>query len=322
MKQLGIMMHLTPDADQPASELYPNAVAMLARLEQHGLQEAWVTEHHFNPHSLCPSPLLLMQSMLAGTQRLRLGSAAILLGFHQPISIAEQITTLSALYPQRVMMGFAKGGPFKSQNEAFAVAGDVSRARMLEALPAMGRLMTSEAHSHQGEHYQWSQINLQPKLTDDVPFFVASGDAQSIALAAAHNYGLMMAQFWPIEKVVQIRQQFLQHAPDSLPDVMAARGVFIADSRAEAEETALAFIHDFRSQRAQIWGKHQGPMTGVEDTELLSRMLVGRVDDVIEQVKMVLRAGVTRLAINPLTMSMSAKELQAMRFIQQVWPQC
>lgn len=322
MKRLGLMMHLTPDEGQSATALYRQAIAVLSELEQQGLQEAWITEHHFNPHSLCPSPMLLMSAFLAGTQQIQLGSAAVLLGFHQPLDVVEQMATLNALYPNRVLMGFAKGGPFESQNKAFGVSGDVSRARMLEALPAMQQLLSGDANSHQGEHYQWQDIDLQPQCDTPVPFFVASSDEQAIQLAAQQGYGLMMAQFWPAQKISHNRQLFKQVSGGVEPDIMAARGVLIGDSSASAREAALSFIHDFRAQRAQIWGNHKGPMTGVSDDELLARMLVGTVDEVIEQTRAALVTGITRLAINPLTTPLLSKQAQAQRFMSEVWPAC
>lgn len=322
VRRLGMMMHLTPEASQTATQLYQQAGEVLAALEQQGLQEAWITEHHFNAHSLCPSPMLLMSALLAKTQHIKLGSAAVLLGFHQPLDIVEQIATLSALYPDRVLMGFAKGGPFESQNKAFGVSGEVSRARMIEALPAMHDLLSGVSDAFTGHYSAWRDIDLQPKPASNVPFFVASSDEQAIAQAAIHGFGLMIAQFWPVQKISTNRDMYLHYSGGLSPDMMAARGVFIDDDRQQARASALAFIHDFRSQRAQIWGNHKGPMVGVDDDELLSRMLVGDVDDVIVQTQAVLATGVTRLAINPLTTSLLSKAAQAQRFIQQVWPQC
>lgn len=322
MTQLGLMMHLTPDEGQSATHLYQQAGEVLARLEQQGLQEAWITEHHFNAHSLCPSPMLLMSALLAKTQHIKLGSAAVLLGFHQPLDIVEQIATLSALYPDRVLMGFAKGGPFESQNKAFGVAGDVSRARMIEALPAMQALLLGESNTHAGEHYTWQEIDLQPKPASTVPFFVASSDEQAIAQAAGHGFGLMIAQFWPAQKINLNRDTYQRYSGGIAPDIMAARGVLIDNDGQQARDKALAFIHDFRSQRAQIWGNHKGPMTGVSDEDLLARMLVGNVEEVIEQTRGALATGITRLAINPLTTSLLSKAAQAQRFMHEVWPAC
>jgi alkanesulfonate monooxygenase SsuD/methylene tetrahydromethanopterin reductase-like flavin-dependent oxidoreductase (luciferase family) len=106
--------------------------------------------------------MTLMAAFLARTKHLKMGAAAVLLGFHEPLAISEQIATLSALYPNRVLMGFAKGGPFESQNKAFNITGDVSRAKMLEALPAMRAVLSQDNVSHQGDFYQWkiSKCNL------------------------------------------------------------------------------------------------------------------------------------------------------------------
>jgi len=322
MATIGFMMHLTPDDGQSATQLYTQAGQVLAELEQQGLQEAWITEHHFNEHSLCPAPMTLMAAFLARTKHLKMGAAAVLLGFHEPLAISEQIATLSALYPNRVLMGFAKGGPFESQNKAFNITGDISRAKMLEALPAMRAVLSQDNVSHQGDFYQWQDIEMQPKSAGDLPFFIASSDERAIQLAAKEKYGLMIAQFWPLQKISMNRAAFMKASDGIAPDIMAARGIFIDDDAAQARVKASAFIHDFRAQRAQLWGNHKGPMTGVDDDEMLSRMLVGTVKQVIEQTKAVLATGVTRLAVNPLVTPLNDKASQTLRFLHEVWPAC
>lgn len=313
-----MILHLTPQDEQSAKSLYADATSLVQQLDRQGFNEMWITEHHFNPFSLCPSPLLLCSSFLAKTEQIKLGVAAILVGFHNPIDISEQLATLSALYPNRILSGFAKGGPFERQNAAYKMSGDVSREKMLEAVPAMLDLMSGKNSTHQGEFYNWEDLELTPKVEGEVPFFLASGDSSSIELAVKLNLGLMIAQFWPLEKAVSIIEEFEQLSNGRAPEVMAARGLFIGESRAQAEEIALEFIDDFRTKRGQIW-VNKGPMSGNSTANLLDRMLVGTVEDVREKTQEVLRAGITRLAINPLVTPLEEKGKQAQLFFERCW---
>ena len=80
---------------QDARRAIKEQVALVKHAESLGFEEAWVTEHHFNEFSLSPSILLLMAHLAGVTSSIHLGSAAVLLAFHDPIIVAEEIATLA-----------------------------------------------------------------------------------------------------------------------------------------------------------------------------------------------------------------------------------
>ena len=320
--QFGVMLHLTATPGEDAASVYRHYTEVVRHAEALGLHEAWVTEHHFDARSLGAAPHLLMAHFLAHSQQIKLGSAATLLGFHNPLSIAEELATLSALAPGRVLAGFAKGGPFESQKRAFRIDGDSARQKMLEALPAIAQLLQHGQGAHLGEHYQWETLDLHPRCAA-VPFFIASADAASMTVAAQHDFGLMGAQFWPLARIVRMREAYMQqHLQGRAPDLMLARGLLIDDDAAQAKSLALQRIHDFRAQKARLWGAHKGPMAEMPDDALLDMMLVGTPQDVAQGVLKLRAAGVTRLALNPLTENHAVLTRQLERFVQQVLPLC
>ena len=74
-------------------------------------------------------PFSRFSSYLAGvTTTIRLGSAAVLLAFRNPIQVAEDVATIDLLSKGRFDFGVARGGPFELQNRHFG-AGKDRRAR-------------------------------------------------------------------------------------------------------------------------------------------------------------------------------------------------
>lgn len=318
---IGVMLHLTPEPWQDASETYRDFSAFVRFVELLGVEEAWVTEHHFQPTSLCPAPHLLMAHFLASTQHLRLGSAATLVGFHEPVQVAEELATLAALAPGRVLAGFARGGPFEAQNRVFGMDGEQSRARMLEAVPAIERLWREPEAGHEGAFYRWSSLDIQPRA-QPVPIFLASKDEAAIRLAAQHGYGLMNAQFWTNAQVQASRSLYMQaHPTQQAPDVMLSRGLMIDDDPARASRHAVQHVHDFRAQKSQLWGQYQAPLARLGDDELLQNMLVGTPEHIVAQVRELRDLGVTRLALNPLSWRHGERMDLVGRFMREVWPQ-
>jgi alkanesulfonate monooxygenase SsuD/methylene tetrahydromethanopterin reductase-like flavin-dependent oxidoreductase (luciferase family) len=116
-------------------------VLLVKEAETLGFEEAWVTEHHFNEFNLSSSILLLLAHLAGVTSQIRLGTAAVLLPFHQPIRVAEDIATLDNLCSGRLAFGVAKGGPFPQQNKHFGVTTQESRTRMLESVALIQKLL-------------------------------------------------------------------------------------------------------------------------------------------------------------------------------------
>lgn len=320
--QLGVMLHITPQDEQSPKKTYSEFTELVQTIDTLGFDEAWVTEHHFTPHSLTPAPLLMMSHFLAHTQNIKLGAAAVLLGFHNPIEVAEQLSVLNTLHPQRVLCGFAKGGPFESQNATFKMNANSSRARLEEAIPALLGLFNQTNHTHEGEYYEWQNVSLHPQSKfENSQFYLATSNPSTLELASNNNMGLMAAQFWQTSKIASnIEQYKVLHSNNQQPNIMVARGVFIDDDSIIAKQKALAHIHHFRTQKSQLWGKHKGPMHKLTDAELLNRVLCGTVDEVIAQTNDLLDLGVTRLGLNPLTENHECRVLQLERFYTDVWP--
>lgn len=68
---------------------------LIQHAESLGFDTAWITEHHFNDFSTSASILMLIAHLSAITSTIKLGTAALLLPFHQPLRVAEDIATLN-----------------------------------------------------------------------------------------------------------------------------------------------------------------------------------------------------------------------------------
>ena len=83
-----------------------------ARAEQLGYDRFWVAEHHGVPGVAGASPAVLLAALAGRTSSIRLGSAGVMLPHHQPLVVAEQFATLTALAPGRVDLGVGRSPGF------------------------------------------------------------------------------------------------------------------------------------------------------------------------------------------------------------------
>jgi len=95
-------------AGEPDSAALAHTVERAQRAERLGYHRFWVAEHHAVPGIASGAPPVLMAAVASATARIRVGSGGIMLPNHQPLVVAEQVTALAALYPDRIDVGVGR----------------------------------------------------------------------------------------------------------------------------------------------------------------------------------------------------------------------
>ena len=83
-------------------------LALAQKAEQLGYDRFWVSEHHSHPSIVGTAPEVLMAAIAARTERIRLGSAGVMLPHYAPLKVAEQFRVLDALAPGRIDLGVGR----------------------------------------------------------------------------------------------------------------------------------------------------------------------------------------------------------------------
>ncbi|HUI20435.1 MAG TPA: LLM class flavin-dependent oxidoreductase [Methylocella sp.] len=225
---------------------YAEQTELVELIEALGFDEAWVAEHHFNPNAASPSCLSVLSYLAARTSRIRLGSAAVLLPFRNPIHVAEDVATLDILSQGRFNFGVAKGGPFPIQNKHFHANPDENRAKTIEALSLIEQLLTKDSVQFEGKFFKADGVSLTPKpLQTPVPTFVATSSADTVTLAAAQGYGIMGGPPFPFESLRQNLRLYRESAPHGEPRLVLIRFFHIAPTREQALTEAEGFLQPF-----------------------------------------------------------------------------
>ncbi len=83
-------------------------LALAEHCEALGYERFWVSEHHSHPSIVGTAPEILMAALAQRTQRIRLGSAGVMLPHYAPLKVAEQFRVLNALAPGRIDLGVGR----------------------------------------------------------------------------------------------------------------------------------------------------------------------------------------------------------------------
>lgn len=95
-------------------------LALAQHCEALGYDRFWVSEHHNHPAIVGTAPEVLMAAIAVTTNRIRIGSAGIMLPHYSALKVAEQFRVLEALAPGRIDMGLGRA-PGSDRLTAYAL---------------------------------------------------------------------------------------------------------------------------------------------------------------------------------------------------------
>src|SRR6201984_1630026 len=94
-----------------------------------GFQSSFLVEHHFTGWNQVSATLMLLMALAMRTKTLRLGSAVMVLPWHNPVLLAEAAATLDLVSGGRLDLGIGKGYRHSEFN-GFAIAPEEAEARV------------------------------------------------------------------------------------------------------------------------------------------------------------------------------------------------
>ena len=97
--KIGYFCNATNWDNKSYREIINNIREIAQYCEHNEWDSMWVTEHHFSHEGMeiCPNPLMLSTDIAARTKKIRIGQAATIVTFWNPIRVAEDIALLDNL---------------------------------------------------------------------------------------------------------------------------------------------------------------------------------------------------------------------------------
>jgi alkanesulfonate monooxygenase SsuD/methylene tetrahydromethanopterin reductase-like flavin-dependent oxidoreductase (luciferase family) len=94
---------------QPSDRLYGEILDQIAWGENNGFDDVWLSEHHFIEDGYLPSMLPAAAAIAARTKRIRIPLGVLLMPFHNPVRLAEDIAVVDAISGGRFELGVGVG---------------------------------------------------------------------------------------------------------------------------------------------------------------------------------------------------------------------
>src|SRR5215510_10063253 len=129
---------------------YAKYIDYVLRAEALGFHSVFVVEHHFTGVGQLSASLNFLSYLAARTRSLRLGTAVVVLPWHNPALLAEQVATLDLLSGGRLDFGVGKGYR-QPEFAGFCIPIEEATERFDEALAFLRKAWsTGERFSHHG----------------------------------------------------------------------------------------------------------------------------------------------------------------------------
>ena len=266
-----------------------------------GYHSTFLVEHHFTGFGQVSASLNLLTWIGARTKTLRLGTAVMVLPWHNPVLLAEQIATLDLLSDGRVDAGIGKGYR-QREFEGFSVPIGESNARFVECLEVMMKAWTSDTPwSHKGNYWQYDDIVVEPPSVQKPhpKLWMGAGSPRSITQVADYGFDMLLGQYDSFETIVEEVNLFksLVEAKGETFDPMrvgVARSVNIVDTKAEYDSAIDARM----AGRRRTQNLAQRP--DFKDTREIAELgtIYGTPDQVAEKIQDLKDAGIEYILLN------------------------
>src|SRR6266851_5474203 len=142
-------------------EVYRQELRLADLAEPLGLDSIWSVEHHFTDYTMCPDVLQFLTYMAGRTSRVSLGSMVVVLPWHDPLRVAEEVSMLDAISDGRLILGLGRGAG-KVEFDGFRLSMDESRARFVESAEMLLRGLESGFVEYDGAFIKQPRKAIRP----------------------------------------------------------------------------------------------------------------------------------------------------------------
>jgi alkanesulfonate monooxygenase SsuD/methylene tetrahydromethanopterin reductase-like flavin-dependent oxidoreductase (luciferase family) len=253
-------------------EVYRQELRLGCLAESLGFQSIWGVEHHFTSYTMCPDVLQMLTYFAAKSDTLLLGSMVVVLPWHNPMRVAEQIAVLDHVSNGRFVLGLGRGLG-RVEFDGFGVSMDSSRERFTESAEMILTGLERGYCEYDGKLVKQVRREIRPK-----PFksfrgrsYAAAVSPESGPVIAKLGLGMLIIPQKPWEMVTEELRNYnavyQQVNGVPAPPSICAGWVFCDEDAGRAEEKARQYIGGYWHtvlKHYELRGDHLAKTKGYE----------------------------------------------------------
>jgi len=236
-----------PENQRPDAEVYQQELRFCDLAEPLGFESIWSVEHHFTDYTMCPDVVQFLTYMAGRTKRVQLGSMVIVLPWHDPIRVAEQISLLDHYSGGRMVLGLGRGVG-RVEYEGFRIDMNEARERFVEYTEMLVEGLERGYLERDGKFIQQPRRDIRPK-----PFksfkgrtYAAAVSPESLPVMAKLGIGILVVpqKPWKVvaNDILTYKQMYRTENGREAPPPIVAGWTFVDEDEGRAQELGRKYI--------------------------------------------------------------------------------
>ena len=306
--------------DKTQDHAIRESLALAKYCDALGYHRYWVSEHHNSASIVGTAPEVLMAAIAATTQRIRVGSAGVMLPHYSTLKVAEQFRVLEAIAPGRIDLGVGRA-PGSDRMTAMALNPDANAAENFPTqVQELGLWLRGEPLP---PGHPFREIRAHPQGPTTPEIWILGSSDYGAQLAAHFGLPYAYAYFFTDgrgteEALALYRRNFRASSLHAQPSATICVWALAADTEAEArhllrtrEHWRVGFEKGLRTPLLSPEAAAAQPYTEAERSiiqRLRERAIVGTADQVTSKLKeLAAMFGLDEIVINTWTHDPAAR---------------
>ncbi|HEX3951995.1 MAG TPA: LLM class flavin-dependent oxidoreductase [Stellaceae bacterium] len=298
------------------AKAYRAMVERLLYIEELGFDWVSVSEHHYSPRIMTPSPIVAAANLAAIVKKMKIALLGPIVPHANPVRIAEELAMVDTMAEGRLIVGLLRG----TTNEAltFDLNPAEARERTDEGMELILKAWSEpQPFGWQGRYFQFRTVSIWPRPLQQPhpPTYALGTSAESCDFAARHRLGLGVS-YGPYEVMAKstryYREQCTKFGWEPSADQIVYRANMLVaetDEKAERELQAQQGLSPFpvrdslRDALIEVDARNiAGEKRRANVGGVLPTTFIGSPDTVVEQIRRcreITGAGVLDLSLHP-----------------------
>jgi alkanesulfonate monooxygenase SsuD/methylene tetrahydromethanopterin reductase-like flavin-dependent oxidoreductase (luciferase family) len=261
-----------PEGARTDREVYREELRLASLAEPLGFESIWGVEHHFTDYTMCPDVLQFLTWCAARFQTLQIGSMVVVLPWHNPMRVAEQVSVLDHMSNGRLILGLGRGLG-RVEFEGLGADMNASRDYFVEAAQMLLQGLEQGWCEFDGKLVKQPRRDIRPR-----PFksfrgrtYAAAVSPESVRIMAELGVGILIIPQKPWETVERELEDYRRIYRDvnrsEPPPTICAGWVFCDPDAGRAEEQARRWIGGYWRtvlKHYELKGEHLASTRGYE----------------------------------------------------------
>jgi len=272
-------------APRPAKsdrEVFTEELEIARIADSTGFDSVWTIEHHFTPYTMVTNPLQYLTYIAGITERVDLGTMVVVLPWHNPVRVAEDVNMLDTLLgPNREIICGVGRGLGRREYEGLGIDQAEARDRFDESLQVLNQLLATGQCHFQGRHFDIKNLRLRPQPDRDLSanLWCAGGTDETVEIIARHGVRPLCIPTSSLNLSLETARKYAAlharagHAP---AQTKLALWTYVADTEAEARAGAERYMVEYAEsalRHYELLGDHLSSIKGYETYGAMQKAL-------------------------------------------------